>query len=96
MTKAERDHMNSVSSTGCILCREFDGMRTPGQVHHVADGSNPRNSYMTVCLCEAHHTGEIGLHGIGPKKFCRLFKLPNEFYLLGLQNKFLAIDRSFR
>ncbi|WP_371263912.1 hypothetical protein [Nitrosomonas sp. Nm58] len=88
--------MSAVASTCCVICREFDGVRTPGQVHHVADGSNPRSSFMTICLCESHHVGHVGLHGMGPKKFCKLFRLPNEFYLLGLQNKYLAIDRGSR
>ena len=92
MSNASKHHMDKVASTGCVICREFQDLHTPGQVHHIADGSNPRSDFMTACLCEEHHKGSVGLHGIGVKTFCRLFRLPNEFYLLGLQNKFMAID----
>lgn len=44
------------------------------------------------CLCR-HHRGATGLHGMGPKAFLRLFKLPTEYHLLGLVNRYLAEDR---
>lgn len=94
MTKTpEQRHMEKVASTGCVITRELYGNRVPGHVHHIADGSNPRSDYMTVCLAPEFHTGELGIHTIGVKQFCRMFKLPNEYYLLELQNKFLAKDR---
>lgn len=92
MTIAEERHKSRVAATDCVICREFDGVRTPGHVHHIADGSNPRSDFMTACLCPEHHTNELGLHRMGSKAFCRLFRLPNEYYLLELQNKFMAED----
>jgi hypothetical protein len=47
---------------------------------------------MTACLCPEHHRGATGVHGMGVKAFCRLWNLPNEYYLLALQNKYLAKD----
>ena len=92
MSKAAKSHMDRVASTGCVICREYEGQHNPGHVHHIADGSNPRSDFMTACLCESHHTGGVGVHGMGVKQFCRLFRLPNEYYLLELQNKFIAED----
>lgn len=92
-SKAEKEHMKKVASTGCIICREWHDARTPGEVHHIADGSNPRSDFMVACLCPEHHRGQsYGLHGRGVKHFCRQYRLPNEYYLLDLQNKFIAID----
>lgn len=87
----KKKHMDMVASTGCVLCREFDGQFVPGHVHHVAEGSEPRSDYMTVCLCPDHHTGASGIHGMGVKAFCRLYRLPNEYWLLELQNKYMAM-----
>ena len=89
----EQAHMSRVESTGCVICREWHNIKTPGQIHHIADGSNPISHYMTACLCPEHHQGEsYGLHKIGVKQFCRQYRLPNEYYLLDLQNKFIAMD----
>ena len=84
--------MGAVASTGCIICREFEGVRTPGQVHHIAEGSAPRSDYLTDCLCVSHHTGLVGIHGMGVKRFCSLFRLNNEYHLLELQAKYMTMD----
>lgn len=91
-TTAAWRHMEKVASTGCVICRRDLGVRTHGQVHHIADGSNPRDDFMTACLCHEHHQGALGVHGLGVKAFCRMFYLPNEFYLLALTNYFIEID----
>ena len=88
----QQNHMAIVASTGCVICREFDGVKVDGQVHHIAEGSGRRDDYMTVCLCEMHHTGSLGVHGMGVKAFLRLYKLSSEYDLLGLVNKYRAID----
>lgn len=84
--------MSAVASIGCVICREFGGIRSDGQVHHIAQGSEKRSAYMTACLCELHHTGVLGIHGMGAKSFLRLFGLSSEYHLLGLVNKFRAQD----
>lgn len=88
----KRKYMAAVASTGCVICRELTGDYVPGQVHHIAEGSGERSDYMTVCLCVDHHTGVQGVHGMGVKAFCRINRLPNEFYLLGLQARYLVDD----
>lgn len=90
--KIEQHHMSKVASTNCVICREFSGVRNPAEVHHVAEGSAPRSDYMTVALCPEHHRGSTGIHGIGVKRFCVLWRLNNEYHLLDLQNKFIAMD----
>ena len=87
-----KKYMGAVASTDCVICREFDGVRTPGQVHHIAEGSATRSDYLTVCLCPLHHVGAVGVHGMGVKKFCNLFHLNNEYHLLELQAKYMTMD----
>ena len=91
MSLAKR-HMNIVASLGCVICRRDLGLRTLPEVHHVAEGSGKRSDFMTAGLCLEHHKGATGLHGMGPKAFLRLFKLPTEYHLLDLVNKFRAED----
>ena len=88
----EKRHMAAVASTGCVICREFSGIKVPGQVHHIAQGSEKRSAFMSACLCEPCHTGKLGLHGMGVKAFLRLYGLSTEYHLMGLSNKFRAED----
>lgn len=91
---AEKRHMDIVARVGCVICREYFGVITPPDVHHVAQGSEDRSPYRTAGLCYEHHKGATGIHGPkGPKTFLRVFRLPTEYHLLGLVNKFRAEDR---
>jgi hypothetical protein len=73
--KAAQVWMGEVAAAGCVV-----GNRQLGQcegrvtVHHVAEGSGVRSDFSTVGLCEEHHQGKSGLHGMGPKAFCRLYR----------------------
>lgn len=84
--------MATVASTDCIICREYLGIRTPAQVHHIAQGSSNRSDFLTAALCVEHHTGRTGVHGAGVKLFCNMYGLANEYHLLALQNKYMMID----
>lgn len=94
MTKAERRYHDIVRSLGCVICREFFGVRTPPEVHHVAEGSSKRYEYMVAGLCFEHHQGATGIHGLGsgPKAFLMRFRLASEYSLLGLVNQFRMED----
>jgi len=90
-TVLEKYHMDKVASTRCVICREHFNEFTPGQVHHIAEGSGKRSGFMTACLCEEHHKGATGFH-TNTRKFLMLWGLPTEYHLMLLQNKFLAKD----
>ena len=47
-------------------------------LHHVATGSGKRDDWACVPLCEEHHQGGSGLHGMGNKGFCSLYRVPGE------------------
>ena len=89
-TAAEKRHMGIVAQIGCVICREYYDTYTPAEVHHVAEGSGKRSDFATAGLCLEHHQGETGLHGMGVKAFCRLWKLSSEYDLLALVNKWRA------
>ncbi|MCP5245706.1 MAG: hypothetical protein H6937_07085 [Burkholderiales bacterium] len=90
MTPGQR-HMALCATTGCVIHREYHSERRAGHVHHIAPGSAKRSDFVVACLCEECHTLG-GVHGDGVKAFLRMYKLESEYQLLGLQNKYLAID----
>jgi len=82
MSPAKR-HMELVAQAGCCLgnrrlhvCEHQGEPRT--HVHHVAIGSGKRSDYATAGLCWGGHQGPAGIHGMGAKAFCRLYRIPGE------------------
>lgn len=87
MSAAAR-HMNRVAVSGCVLCRHLGWPDTPAEVHHIGDTAD-RSDWLVVPLCPEHHRGETGYHGMGPKKFERIYRL-NEMALLAMTLEQLA------
>lgn len=92
-TPAQR-HMDRVAQVGCVVCRKIGNGITPAQVHHVKNGTSPRNDFSTAGLCPDHHTGSIGIHTIGENRFCKANRIPGEteYGLLVLVNEYMARD----
>jgi hypothetical protein len=91
MTPAKR-WMQRVAAIGCVICLQLGYGFTPAEVHHVAEGSGLRSDFAVAPLCPEHHRGEAGLHGMGVKAFCSLYRIPgeSEYGLLVLVNEQLA------
>ena len=82
MTPARR-HMGLVAQAGCVLGnRRLHVCEHQGEprihVHHVAIGSGKRSDYATAGLCWGGHQGPAGIHGMGTKAFCRMYRPPGE------------------
>lgn len=76
MNKADRAYLNAVTRDGCVLCEHLGRPETPGIVHHqrTGTGAGRRADHRHVaCLCVAHHTGMLGIHGMGRKAFERRY-----------------------
>jgi hypothetical protein len=61
MRKAEREHLDKVSSLPCSLCGD-----SPVEVHHIREGqgmAQRANHFLTIPLCPACHRGPNGVHG---------------------------------
>lgn len=74
MTRAEATHKTRLAELGCLACLRVHGPHVPGEVHlhHYRGGGWGRGDYLTLIpLCEAHHTGRFGVHGMGVKAFDR-------------------------
>lgn len=96
VTAAEARYMGVIAAMRCLICRRLPAAATglPTEVHHVAEGSAIRSGFATVPLCGSpqdggHHRGIAGLHGMGPKAFCALYRPPfeNEYGLLAWANQ---------
>lgn len=70
--------MGLIASMPCVVCARIGGAGMPVEVHHVAEGSGLRSEWATVPLCPEHHRGKSGLHGMGTKAFCALYRPPGE------------------
>ena len=95
MNAAESFHVERVAALGCCICRRLGHGFVPAQVHHVAEGSGLRSWFAVAPLCQEHHEGASGLHGMGPKRFIALYRLPgeSEYGLLVWVNEDLARAR---
>lgn len=78
MTRLEL-HRSHIAGLGCLLGRRgYSGCGGGLELHHVAEGSGLRDDWALVPLCEEHHRGGAGLHGMGGKAFIRLYRPPGD------------------
>jgi len=87
MTNAERFHVDRVAQLRCVLC-VFLGLPQEGRttVHHIKEGtgiSQRSQNWLTIPLCNFHHQGPGGVHGLGTKGFYLRYKL-DELDLLAM------------
>lgn len=95
MSKALKSYKEELVSIGCVLCREQTGNIVTPELHHVAEGSGLRSDWMMVPLCVEHHRiGSASLHGAGVKRFLAMHRLPTEYHLIELTNKFIFQDKN--
>lgn len=90
---AAKRHMTAVAELGCLICRSRGQQQsTPTELHHIALGTGERSDFAVAPLCVEHHRGGAGLHGMGTKKFCVMYRPPGdcEYGLLVMVFEYLA------
>lgn len=68
-TKADKEHMGRVAQLPCAICGAF-GVH----VHHIRTGvgmGKRASDFDTLPLCQEHHQGMTGIHGMGRKAWER-------------------------
>lgn len=77
---AMQKHRAGIWQLGCLLGKRGfpDTCKGGIELHHVAEGSGLRDDWALVPLCEEHHRGTCGLHGMGTKAFIRLYRPPGD------------------
>jgi hypothetical protein len=87
MSAKGKRHMGRVASLPCVLCKHMGlGDNFAVQVHHIREGqgaSQRAQDVLTVSLCQPHHLGPDGVHGLGRKGFYNRYKL-DEIDLLAM------------
>jgi hypothetical protein len=69
-TAAESRYMGRVAELGCLICQK------PAQVHHIREGqgmSERASNWLTVPLCQEHHTGGFSVHGSMSREFENIY-----------------------
>ncbi len=87
MSAKGKRHMERVAGLPCVLCQYVNGQHRYGvQVHHIREGQGAAqraDDMLTVPLCEPHHLGPNGVHGLGRKGFYARYKI-DELGLLAM------------
>lgn len=69
---SRKSEYEKVAALGCIMCYRISGIvGTPCHVHHIRSCGGRREIAPVIGLCERHHTGSEGVHGMGKKAFER-------------------------
>lgn len=75
-TKAEKAHLETVASMGCIACEMLGYPGTPAEIHHIRAGmgmGQRNNHFQVIPLCPVHHRyGKDAVH-VSPATFQRKF-----------------------
>ncbi len=77
-SKAERNHYDRIAQLGCALCRHLGYGETPSHIHHIRRLGMKRSNAPVIPLCPTHHTGNIGVHGLGKKGFAEKYGVTEE------------------
>lgn len=71
----------------CAVCVALgESPRQCAELHHVGDPGTERNGWSVVPLCQNHHQGPEGIHGLHRRGFVKKSKL-SDVTLLAITNK---------
>jgi hypothetical protein len=76
-TKLEKEKLRKIAELGCSLCRHQGNEGTPSELHHIRR-AGVRAKSPIIPLCTNHHRGNIGLHGMGRKRFEAIYNITEE------------------
>jgi hypothetical protein len=84
-----RDHLERVHEIPCVVCVHMGLPASwPVHAHHLESVRDGTSDYATVSLCEQHHTGPNGIHGLSRRGFEARYKL-TEIDLLAMTIRLL-------
>ena len=82
MSAKGKRHLGRVATVPCVVCLKMGLERKQAEVHHLFDSAT-KSDFLTAALCEDHHRGANGFHGLGSRAFEMRYKL-SELDLLAL------------
>lgn len=78
MNRVESAYLSRVAALGCCVCRRVFNVYSPGEVHHIAEGSGLRSHFAIAPVCPEHHRGQSGFHVLKERAFCARYRVPGE------------------
>lgn len=71
VNKSEKKWMSAVAELGCLVCKRLGHDGTPAELHHLRAGQGwgRSSNFHVIPLCQTHHRGDTGVHGLGTKRF---------------------------
>jgi len=89
---------DKIRDSGCIVCRFYEGVNTPPQIHHITGTKTQEDHARTIGLCYPHHLWdqqqpprpEYTSRHPNKKKFEKRYM--SEYELLAKQNEVLSIE----
>ena len=76
----KKAHYDQLARLGCILCSHLGHEGTPAELHHIRRAGK-RSNAPVIPLCPEHHRGNTGIHGLGRKRFERVYGITEELLL---------------
>jgi hypothetical protein len=71
-TKAEKDRMERLSRSGCVVCRLQHGSFVEGEIQHLTSGGRRLGHRYTICLCPYHHRA-VPAGSVTPAEMRRIY-----------------------
>ena len=59
MKKADRDRLEKIAQTPCIVCLLYLSAETPAEVHHLVEAGRRKGHQFTIPLCHIHHRAGV-------------------------------------
>ena len=78
MKKSQKKEYDRLANLGCALCRHLGLGETPSHLHHIRRLGMKRDNAPVIPLCQSHHTGNEGVHGLGKKAFAEKYGVTEE------------------
>lgn len=78
---SDAQYMDYAARVGCLICLRLGHRGTPAHLHHPRTGVGAGRRAPdrdVIPLCPAHHTGLVGVHGMGRKAFERHYGVSEE------------------
>lgn len=69
-------YMGRVAQLACRVCFRLGRLPLAAEVHHQragTGGGRRASDWRTIALCVEHHRGDTGVHGLGTKRFPRVY-----------------------
>lgn len=89
-TRAEQRHLDRIGEMSCIACELLYQANTRPEIHHIREGRQARNHFLTLPMCPNHHRGPGPNVHTDKASLMRQLGVNSEFDLLALVLEKLA------